>query len=266
MSDPGQQRELLRQQQLLRGLWRRADAASLGGWLVESGARAQQGIDAYRGNAGAIAERALAAAFPTVQQLVGDESFATLARAFWHRVPPLRGDLACHGETLPAWIAEDPQLATEPYLPDVARVDWAVHTIEQAADVAAPPAGLQLLAEVEPSQLRLKLRPALACIVSRWPVVTLWRAHRSADADRFAPVRQALAGAVAETALVARPQWQATVNAIDEATARFTVALLAAVPLADALDRAGDGFDFERWLRDAIEQQWLQAVERTTRV
>ena len=255
------QREALRQQQLLRALWRRGTDASLTGWLRDSGARAEQGLDAYRGNAHAIAERALAAAFPTVQQLVGDDSFALLARALWHHHPPRCGDLARFGDALPAWIADDPQLAAEPYLADVARVDWAVHTIEHAADAPPLPADLHLLGEREPARLRLRLRPGLACIASRWPVVTIWRAHRSGEVDRFAPARDALAAGRREIALVARPQWRATVDAIDEPNARFTTALLGGAPLARALDAAGPTFAFEAWLHDAVRQQWLQAVE-----
>jgi len=255
------QRELVRQQQLLRTLWHRGTDSSLKLWLRESGARVEQGLDAYRGNASAIAERALASAFPTVQQLIGETSFAQLARVFWHRQPPLCGDLARYGNTLPDWIADDPQLAAESYLCDIARVDWAVHTIEQAADVAAPPAGLQLLAELDPSQLMLRLRPALVLVVSRWPVVTIWQAHRSDDADRFAPVRQAFANDVAETALVARPQWRGTVSVVDEATSKFMAALRSGATLARALDAAGAKFQFEAWLHDAVRQQWLQAVE-----
>ena len=233
------QREIVRQQQLLRTLWRRGTDASLALWWRESGVRAAQGLDAYRGNAAAIAERTLAAAFPTVQQLLGDESFARLARLFWQRQPPQCGDLARYGDTLPGWIAEDAQLAAEPYLCDVARIDWAVHAIEYAADVPAAPQGLGLLAQLDPSQLVLRLRPGLAMVVSRWPVVTIWQAHRSSEADRFAPVRQAFASALAETALVARPQWRASVTAIDAATARFLAALRDGAALARALDAAG---------------------------
>ena len=255
------QRELVRQQQLLRTLWRRGLEASLSGWLRESGPRAEQGLAAYRGNAAAIAERALAAAFPTVQQLVGEESFAQLARVFWHRHPPRCGDLARHGDALAAWIADDPQLTSEPYLADVARVDWAAHTIEHAADSAEQPAGLALLADREPSQLALRLRPGLTLIASRHPVVAIWQAHRRSDADRFAAVRRAFADKVAETALIARPQWQASVSVVDDATARFMTALRDGADLARSLDAAGASFEFERWLRDAVQQHWLHAVE-----
>ncbi|MBI3368911.1 MAG: putative DNA-binding domain-containing protein, partial [Burkholderiales bacterium] len=75
--------EAQRQRLLLRALWQRGDAdgdASLRAWLRESPQRAAQGLAAYRTNGGALAERALGAAFPTVLQLVGEDSFALLAR------------------------------------------------------------------------------------------------------------------------------------------------------------------------------------------
>ena len=51
-------REGLRQQMLLRALWR--DDAALQGWVrAPARASAVQGVAAYRGNAGALAERGL---------------------------------------------------------------------------------------------------------------------------------------------------------------------------------------------------------------
>lgn len=262
MSDVPRQREALRQQQLLRALWQPGAAVALPLWLRESGETASEAVAAYRGNAAAIAQRALASAFPTVQQLLGDESFAQLARALWHHAPPVRGDLACWGEALPGWIEDDAQLAGEPYLADVARVDWAVHTIEQAADVDRTPAGLAMLAEHDPAQLRLRLRPGLALVSSRWPVVTIWQAHRRSDADRFAAVRAAFAAGVAEHALIARSGWLAQVDALDAGAAAFTAALLRGVSLGAALEAAGDAFAFEPWLQRALTTPWLQTVER----
>ena len=261
MNNAAQQREALRQQQLLRSLWRRSSEPSLALWLRESGERVAQGLAAYRGNAAAIAERALAAAYPTVQQLVGGESFAQLAHAVWHRFPPQRGDLAQFGAALPEWIELDPQLASEPYLADVARVDWAVHTIEQASDIEQPPAGLALLGQIEPAHLRLRLRPGLALVASRWPVATIWQAHRSAGADRFADVRAAFAAQTQEVALITRHGLRAHVEPADAPTAAFVTALQRGDDLAHALEEVGDALAFDQWLQRALTNQWLQAVE-----
>ena len=70
----GAAREALRQQMLLRALLGDARPGVVAGWLRD-GPRVDAGLAAYRANAGALAERALAAAYPTVQQLLGEVSF-----------------------------------------------------------------------------------------------------------------------------------------------------------------------------------------------
>lgn len=255
-------REALRQQALLRALWRESSADRLASWLREP-ARIDAGLSAYRANAGAHAERALAAAFPTLQQLLGDDSFAALARACWQADPPLRGDLAQWGAGLPAFIADAAQLADEPYLADMARLDWAVHQAEQAAD-AQDARGLPLLAEVDPQRLRLRLQPGSALIASAHPIATIWLAHRGDGNDPFAAARAALAARRAESALVQRQGWRATVRALPPAEARFTRALLRAQPLAAALQAGGSDFVFETWLIAALQGGAIAAVEETT--
>lgn len=266
-------RELLRQQTLLRALWRDVDAAD--DWLRGGGAA--RGLAAYRANAGTAAERALGHAFPTVVQLVGSESFAALARAFWHRHPPTQGDLALWGEALPGFIAADGQLATEPYLADVARLDWALHLAQSAADEdAVDVQALQRLADTEPARLQLRLRAGSALIESHWPVATIHAAHHDAGADtgtdtgagdRFAPVRAAfanLADGKGENVLVCREGWRALLHRLGDAEARFTAALLARRSLDDALTAAASGaveFDFQAWLLRALQGGWLVALE-----
>lgn len=256
----GWQREAIRQQQLLRALWRRTDDRSVALWVREPASRCAQSLAAYRGNAAAVAARALATTFPTVSQLVGDQSFEQLARAVWHRHPPRQGDLAAFGAELPAFIEGDAQLASEPYLADVARLDWAVHGLERAADAPAQPSGLSRLASDDSATLRLVLRAGVAQIRSRWPLVTIWQAHRRTEPDRFEAVRAALRAGQGETAWVWRDGWRATVDAVGEPQARFVERVLAGDPVDRALACAGDGFSFEQWLRDALTRQWLDAV------
>jgi len=123
----------------------------------------QRGLAAYRTNANALAERALQAAFPVVAELIGFESFALMARQFWHRHPPERGDLAWWGAALPDFLAHDPQLADVPYLADVARVEWALHRIASAADAPVQPASFELLNQQDPDTVTLQLPPTATC-------------------------------------------------------------------------------------------------------
>jgi len=252
-------KEALRQQMLLRALWRDARPGVVAGWLRD-GAKFQRGLQAYQANAGALAERALGAAFPTLLQLLGEESFAALARAFWHAAPPERGDIAAWGAALPAFIDAAAQLADEPYLADVARLEWAVHEAEQAANAVAP-TGLERLGDTEPARLTLQLQPGTVLLSSPHPVVTVWQAHRSAAEDRFAPVRAAFAAGRGEHALVCRRGWLVEVLALEAGCARFVAALLAGRDLASALLDAGAGFDFETWLIEALQAGAVAAVK-----
>ena len=253
--------EALRQQLLLRTLWGDAPPGVVAGWLRDSPQRITRGLQAYRAHAGALAERALGAAFPTVALLVGEESFAALARALWQAQPPQQGDIAQWGAALPAFIGAAPQLADEPYLADVARLDWAVHRAELAADGDASVQGLQQLADGDPATLRLRLAEGVALIASPHPVVSIWQAHRSNAAERFAPVRAALARGDGERALVHREGFAVRVLAVPEATAGFMQALRAGASLGHALDAAGPGFAFDGWLVQALQQGWLRSVE-----
>jgi Putative DNA-binding domain len=252
-------REALRQQMLMRALWR--DNAAVQGW-VRAPARASvaQGLMAYRGNAGALAERALGSAYPTLAALIGAESFALLARHFWHEHPPVRGDVGQWGEALPAFIADSEQLAGEPYLADSARLDWSVHAATRAADVAgAWPPALDALASTDPMQLRLQLAAGAAVVESRWPIVAIWQAHHAGEP--FDNARAAFAAARGESAFVHRDERHAIhVEALDAQDIAFTAAVTHGHSLAAALDAAAVDFQFDRWLERALRSCWLIAL------
>jgi Putative DNA-binding domain len=260
-------------------------------WLQDPASSAR-GLAAYCANANELAQRALAAAYPVVQQLLGDESFAALARSLWHQHPPQAGDIALWGDTLAAFLeaamATTGALASEAYLPDIARLEWAVHAASRAAD-AATPQGLALLADADPARLRLLLAPGTALIASKHPVRSIWQAHQhrahgtspndandvndvndadDADdakaADPFADARIALAAGVGETALVCRRGWRVHVLPMSPMQTRFTQGLLAGGTLAQALDAGTDvegaAFAFEAWLIHALQTQLLVGV------
>lgn len=256
--------EAQRQQRLVQALWRRGSDAALAPWLRDDDARRARGLSAYRANASAMAARALAAAYPTVAALVGEEAMQAIAAAHWLRCPPERGDLALFGESLADALAADPRLADLPYLADVARLDWAAHRCESAADAGPATIGLDHLADTDPALLALDLQPATAVIASRWPIVTIRKAHEAASTqpDRFADAREALARGDAQAAIVWRRGWRVHVECLRESDRRFTAALLEARTLAAALDAAGADFDFESWLVRALREGWLACVRK----
>ena len=221
-----------------------------------------RGIQAYQSNGHALAQRALAAAYPVVQQLIGAESFADLARALWHAHPPVRGDLALWGDTLAAFVAHSPQLQDVPYLADVARAEWCLHTCATAADATLQLDTLQLLTTHDPDRVTLELTPGSCVISSRWPLASLLRAHRE-ESPSMAQVGAAIRSGAAEDVVVWRQGWQPALRQAQPGEAAVVQALVHGATLAQALD-AGPTLDFSQWLPLAVQSGLLLAVRSVT--
>jgi len=270
---PGTGAEAQRQQALMAALG--DDAAGLPAGLCplpgpDHRALADTGLRAYRRNVQASLERALQAAFPTVHAVLGDEALATLARDLWRQSPPTCGDLAGFGAELPRLLAAWPEEQDLPWLPDLARLDWAVHLATFAADASGPVVGLDRLAQHDPAQLVLRFGPGSHGLRSAWPVHALWWAHQPVDdsaerAQRFALARQALADGRCDAVLVHRRGWAVAVAWLaDAAQAAFTHDLLQGGTLGQALAARQGDFPFEAWLVRALQEGWLVAIDLTT--
>ena len=207
---------------------------------------ARRGLQAYQSHGLALAQRALGAAYPVIAQLVGDENFAAVAQHFWRQQPPTCGDMAQWGEGLANFLSASPQLASEPYLADVARVEWALHRAE-------PPA--------MPS---LKLSPGVWLLASAFPAASLIDAHRLPPANRqpaLADAAALLAGCIGENVLVWREGFRAQVKCIGAAEQALLAALLAGDSLDAALTKASGTeerhykptFDFTEWVANAVK-------------
>jgi hypothetical protein len=126
----------------------------------------------YRGNVVASVTRALRAHYPVCAAFVGDAFFDALARAYWCEHPSQSGDLGLYGAALADFlehftpVRDNLQLAC---LPDLARLEWAVHVAGSAAD--APPEPITR----EPALLWM---PGTQVLAAQHPVADLWQAHQ----------------------------------------------------------------------------------------
>ena len=231
--------------------------------IREPQARAARGLQAYRANAEALAERALSAVFVIVQAMVGAENFQHLACEFWQAHPPLRGDVGEWGGGFPEWLQAHAAMARWPWLGDCARLELAWHHNERAADAVFDAASLALLESTDPARLVMQLMPGTALLRSRWPIATIHAAHHVDEAHSeaaFARVRAELEEQRGETVLVVRQVWRARVHVLTPADADWADSLLTGENLALALDRAGENFDFAAWLVTALREQWVKGV------
>lgn len=242
--------ELRRQQALVQALLQtNPPEAPLPGVQALAGLVPARGLQAYRGHAKVLSAQALSSVFFRLQQTLGEIEFAAMAWAFWRACPPQRGDLGCWGQALPEFLRDQPGMPA--WLPDLARLEWAAHQAERALDADLDASSLKLLAEQDPSELSLRLRPGLQVLslvgaaVARWPLALV-----GSDDEHF-------------IVLVWRQGWRAEARLLGADQAMFMQALLQGRSLQQSLDQtlvAYAGFDFAAWLQAALSEAWLQAV------
>jgi hypothetical protein len=141
-------------------------------------------VQIYRNNTFASLTAALEAVYPVVVRLVGDGFFRYAADTYIHAHPSTSGNLHDFGGRFGAFLATFPAAASLPYLPDVARLEWAYHRVFHAAD--HPPLALAQLAAVPPAQhgqLVFGLHPATRLLESDYPVLRIWQANQPGAAD-----------------------------------------------------------------------------------
>jgi hypothetical protein len=236
---------------------RRTDA--VGRWLAGDGELVDRRMAVYRANMVAAADKALSSAYPVIRQVVGDEFFHGLAREFQRGSPSTSGDLTRFGATLTEFLDTFEHTRALPYLPDLARLEWAVHRAYGAAD--APDWDAAELGAVAPERqaaIRLQWTPGLAVVESGFPIVRIWGLHQPGHDGDFS-----VDWTATENALVARQGFAVTVSACGAGEAAFLAASLAGDTLGDAvtaaLHRQSD-FDLGQLLVRALSARLISGL------
>jgi hypothetical protein len=186
----------------------------------------------YRANMVAAAYKALSAAYPVIRQVVGDEFFHGLAREYQRGTPSTSGDLTAFGARFDDFLAAFEHARPMPYLPELARLEWAAHVAYGAAD--APDWDAAALAAIPPERqdaIRFQWSPGLAVVRSTFPIVRIWTIHQPGFDGVFE-----VDWSRGETALVARDGFAVTVAECPPADAAFIEASLRGATLGDAAD------------------------------
>lgn len=241
-------------------------AAELQARLDTRDTLAPRGLQAYRANGHALAERSLRAAYPVVEMMLGSDNFNALAHDLWHRHPPTCGDLTRWGGALPEFLAGKEALADVPYLPDVARTEWACHGAASAADAVPDPASFARLSAGDAGGLSLTLAPGATVINSAFPVATLVLSHRFQEPS-LAEAARLLKANTAESALVWRNRLRPCLARISLVEAALLSGLQQGLNLPTALDAAlavelddAEIFDFSHWLTEAVTRGLVTGV------
>jgi hypothetical protein len=141
-------------------------------------------LEVYHNNARELYRKVLAEVYPVIEKLVGKRCFQALAQRYMRVSPSRSGDLQWFPARFPAFLDREYGEGEFGYLPDVARLEWALE--ESALAPQSVPFAATELGSLTPqdfSRLRLELPAALRLVASRYPVLTIWRANQP-DAER----------------------------------------------------------------------------------
>jgi hypothetical protein len=219
-----------------RGYLLSADSAALAPAIVADSFDGPERLAIYRNNFLLSLVEALKANFPVTLQLLGKDFFEQAARRFVLVQPPQRPCLFEYGAGFADHLRNLPQLATRPYIVDMARFEFArIAAYNAPVEPAVTP---ETLIGLSPEQLEaLPIRRARHALVVavRAPVLALWQAHQAAEPD-FADIDMT---ARSQAMLVCRPDQALTYQELDLSVSAFLLAAESETSLGSAAARSG---------------------------
>ena len=233
-----------------------SDSAVLGR-LADPPEQRERRLAVYRNNVQHALLSVLEAAFPVVQQLIGAECFTGTALAFVTRHPPSQPVLYRYGGRMPAFLAEFPPLVRPvPWLPDVARLEWArTEALFAAEEESLTPARLAAVPPADLPNLRLGLHPSARLLNSIWPIHAIWDAHQAGGGPP-----EAVDLGCAERVLVWRQAGAVRQRRVTLGESALLAAFAACRPLAEAVETAAkrdSSFDFSAALARLLSSELL---------
>lgn len=207
---------------------------------------ATAGLEIHRANVAISLVKALEAAFPVVARLMGERAFRGTARAFVENYPPRRPQLSAYGGGFPDFLDGAEAVRAQPFLADVARLEWARVEALFAAD--APPLAPEALAGVAEAAMPsivFQPHPSLRIVASPHPIQAIWAAGQ---AGRPATPDPAASG---EAVLLLRRGATIAAEVIAPADRAFLAAIHQGRTLAEAAEAAANAdptYDLQRSL------------------
>lgn len=120
---------------------------------------------------------ALRATYLKIHQILGDDVFAAMASEFIVAHASTTRSIRWYGAQLPAFLARTAPYSGQPLLAELARFEWALADVFDAADartIKRPD-----IAQVDPERwgdLRLRFHPSVRTLSAYWNSIPVWQA------------------------------------------------------------------------------------------
>ncbi len=178
------------------------DAATFIRSIKASDAEAR--FDIYRNNVRTSLIEVMRSAFPAVNYFAGDDNFTYAANRFLEVEPPRIPRLYAYGDQFPKFLQHFAPAQEMPWLPDLARLEWACQESLFAAD--ADSLSIKNISQLnDAASVRLAFIPSLRVVASSYPVLSLWeQARERPDINSHRPLPNLTKPG--ETILLVRPQ------------------------------------------------------------
>jgi hypothetical protein len=192
------------------------------GLILDDQLSAARQFNVYRNNFRISLTDALADIFPVVEQLVGREFFGFMADRYIRTHPSRSGNLHNLGCAMAEFLSHFKPVHELPYLPDVARLEWAYHEVFHAAAPAAfEPKALATVAVERYRELHFDLGPACRLVRSSFPIFRIWQVIQpDYVGDNHVNLEEG-----PEAVLVVRPELEVELRRVDSAESAFLKAL-----------------------------------------
>lgn len=235
----------------------------------------QTGLNVYTNNFIENGIRALSITFPTVEGLIGEDSFRMLSRKLLRHEAKASFDWAEYGITLPTFIEGQEALETYPFLSEVAQLDWAIHDVQRQADKEFAPSTFASLETGDTDLLCFTAAPGLQLLTFWFPVVDLYQlihdpylqseegilARKELLKNVTESIHNAINIATPRSLVLWRAEYKAQFEYVSDAEADVIQKINAQASVNAVIDTIGmHNIDLVEWLSKAISNKLIFAV------
>jgi hypothetical protein len=159
--------------------------------LIEGGNRSPEScLQVHRQTWLAGRLKVLRQAFPVIAAIVGQDCFHQLCLDYAESTASYSPDLDQYPAAFPSWLDDNLQqydsLSEYAYLPDLARLEWAVYACQFARDNQGFDfQSLAALTSTEQARCRFKLADCVRLLSSRHGIHAVWLAHQPDAAGKI---------------------------------------------------------------------------------
>lgn len=190
-------------------------------------------LQIYKDNVLITLNQNLKAKYEAVCKLVDERFFKYVANEYIKNYHPTSGNLDEYGESFADFLRDFPATKELKYLPDIARLEWALHTAYFAAD--AEKIDSSALSKINPEQLgelHFTLHPSAQIITSAFPIEKIYLLAMGLSEENID------INSGGENILVVRPEYKIEMMVIDNAEASFLTELESGKNLFQAFEDA----------------------------